>query len=116
PQMAFLNHPSERVVEVAGPNSLQGARFEVGVHRGEPVAPAHVDICDLADANAPQHDRCPFLETGHGGVEVHHDMVLKLEHPGATPEHEAGHDEHASSQNESADDGWIRSTSHDVIP
>src|SRR5262245_25930997 len=115
-QMAFLNHSSERVVEVAGPNSPQGVRFEVGIHCGEPVAPAHIDICHLADANAPQHDWRSFLETGHGGVEVHHDMVLGLEHPGAAPEHEAGHDQHASPQYESADDGWIRAHTHDVIP
>src|SRR5262245_5618786 len=115
-QMAFLNHSSERVVEVAGSDSLQGVRFEVGVHSGQPVAPAHIDVGHFADANATHQDWCSFLKTGHGRIEVHHDMVLGLEHPGAAPEHEAGHDQNASPQNESADDGWIRSHTHDVIP
>src|SRR5499427_5408753 len=43
-------------------------------------------------------------------------MVLGLEHAGTTPEQEAGHDQNRSAQDEGADDGWIGSHTHDVIP
>src|SRR5262245_46113688 len=43
-------------------------------------------------------------------------MVLGLEHAGAAPEQKTGYDQDRSAQDEGADDGWIGSHTHDVIP